>query len=267
MINNNNAHSLNSLLLFLADKYETADFLVDDPSYFIHKVKGIENQEVLAFIASCLSYGSRKQFFPKIQRILDFSGGNVYLWVKSEAFKGYIPDNTACYYRLYTNHIMRHFLMALSLLLQKYSTISHFLQVVLSYDGHKKIDAFSCICAITEYFSEQGIETIIPKNTISSCKRICMFLRWMVREKSPVDLGIWSYFVDKKTLIIPLDTHVLQEAMRLGLINNKNASMKSAKMLTLRMKEVFSEDPLKGDFALFGLGIDTNNKYLVSCTI
>ena len=55
----------------LADKYETAEFLAADPSSFMHLVPGAANQEAMAFIASCLSYGSRKQFFPKIQFVLD----------------------------------------------------------------------------------------------------------------------------------------------------------------------------------------------------
>ena len=58
-------------IISLSERYETADFLPADPSSFMHKVKGEANQEAMAFIASCLSYGSRKQFFPKIQYLLD----------------------------------------------------------------------------------------------------------------------------------------------------------------------------------------------------
>ena len=66
---------IEQLLKKYADRYETEDFLPADPSWFMHQVKGINNQETLAFVASCLSYGNRKQFFPKIQYILDSSGG------------------------------------------------------------------------------------------------------------------------------------------------------------------------------------------------
>lgn len=82
-----------------------------------------------------------------------------------------------------------------------------------------------------------------------------MFLRWMVRDGSPVDIGLWSDIIDKRTLIMPMDTHVLQEATRLGLMTSKAASMSSAIKLTERLREVFPEDPLKGDFALFGVGV------------
>ena len=82
-----------------------------------------------------------------------------------------------------------------------------------------------------------------------------MFLRWMVRDSSPVDLGLWSDFIDKKTLIMPLDTHVLQMAAKFGLLNGRNASMSAARKLTAVLAEVFPDDPLKGDFALFGAGV------------
>jgi len=83
-----------------------------------------------------------------------------------------------------------------------------------------------------------------------------MFLRWMVRKESPVDLGLWNDIIDQQTLIIPLDTHVIQEANRLGLIKTKSTSMKVACELTEKLRKIFPEDPLKGDFALFGYGIN-----------
>ena len=79
----------------------------------------------------------------------------------------------------------------------------------------------------------------------------------MVRDGSPVDLGIWSDIIDRKTLIIPMDTHVIQEANRLGLLQSKAASMSTAIRLTDSLRKIFPDDPLKGDFALFGVGIDS----------
>ncbi len=83
-----------------------------------------------------------------------------------------------------------------------------------------------------------------------------MFLRWMVRTDSPVDLGIWGELIDKRSLIMPLDTHVIQQAMRLKILTSKSATMASAQKLTSKLREVFPDDPLKADFALFGYGIN-----------
>ena len=81
-----------------------------------------------------------------------------------------------------------------------------------------------------------------------------MFLRWMVRDGSHVDTGLWSGWIDKRTLLVPLDVHVLRQAGRLGLLHTRSATMRAAEHLTARLLEVFPDDPCKGDFALYGLG-------------
>lgn len=241
---------INQLLIRYAAQYETADFLPQDPSWFMHQVEGTENKEVTAFIASSLSYGSRKQFMPKIQALLDMANGDMYDWISNGRFIKDIPDDAdKCFYRLYSCHVMYLFFKALQVMLKQYGSIGTFIR-------EQATDGLSAIKAITGYFAACNIETIIPKSTTSACKRLCMFLRWMVRDGSPVDLGLWSSFIDKRTLIIPLDTHVLQEAYKLGLIESKTASISTAIKLTKRLAEVFPDDPLKGDFALFGYGVN-----------
>ena len=237
------------LLAEYAARYETEGFLDGDPSWFMHQVEGRLDRETLAFVASCLSYGSRKQFFPKIQYVLDCSGGEVHEWVRSGAFAGDIPDDGECYYRLYTRHVMHSFLSALRSMLREHGSIG-------GYVGARAHDGLSAVEAICGFFREHGVEAVVPKDASSACKRVCMFLRWMVRDNSPVDLGLWSGFIDKRTLIMPLDTHVVQESVRLGLLSGKAASMAAARRLTARMLEVFPDDPLKGDFALFGYGVN-----------
>ncbi|MCR4743547.1 MAG: DUF2400 domain-containing protein, partial [Treponema sp.] len=97
---------------------------------------------------------------------------------------------------------------------------------------------------------------IVPKGKNSANKRIHMFLRWMVRQNSPVDLGIWSWY-PQSSLIIPLDIHVMQESINLGLIaENSKATYKTAQKLTNTLSEIFPGDPCKGDYALFGYGVD-----------
>ena len=249
--------TINIQLSALARQYETKEFLDGDPSWFMHQVKGDANKELLAFIASALSYGSRKQFLPKIQHILDRSSGNVEEWLMTGQFRKDIPDNDDCYYRLYTNHTMYEFLENLTAMAKEYGSMKAYMKdTLLNTPPHPDKHAITAIRAITNWFASHGSKGVIPKDTTSSCKRICMFLRWMVRDNSPVDLGLWADIIDKRTLIIPLDTHVMQEANRLGLISTRTTSMATAIKLTERLKEIFPDDPLKGDFALFGVGVD-----------
>lgn len=237
-------------LIGYAEKYETEEFINGDPSWFMHQVTGTENQEAMAFIASCLSYGSRKQFMQKIQMILDWSRGETDQWVRSGEFENQIAQgDKRCFYRLYTYDTMNQFLRAYSRLMAEHDTLGNYVR----NNAH---DCLSAVEAICRYFSSQGISVVIPKDTQSACKRVCMFLRWMVRDNSPVDLGLWKDFIDRKTLIIPMDTHVLQESVRLGLLSSKTATMNTALRLSAALAEIFPDDPMKGDFALFGFGVD-----------
>ena len=239
-----------ALLKEYAARYETTAFLKEDPARFMHLVQGTNNQETMAFIAANLSYGNRKQFFPKINFVLEKSQGEPYNWVKSGLFEQDIPPTDDCYYRLYTKRMMNSFLKTLQKLLSEHNTLHQYIQKTATNDAE------TAIVALCKYFAEHGQEGIVPINARSACKRICMFLRWMVRDNSPVDLGIWKDTIDKRTLIMPLDTHVLTQAQRLKLLKSKSTSMSIAKKLTAEMAKVFPNDPLKADFALFGYGVN-----------
>lgn len=237
-------------LIEYAERYETVEFLQGDPSWFMHQVSGKENREAMAFLASCLSYGNRSQFMPKIQLLYNWSGGRVAEWVRTGKFAEHIPLNsTKCFYRLFSVDKMHAFLQVYRKMLNEYGSMGNYVRST-------SVDTFSAIESICRYFSLQGVRVIVPKNTQSACKRVCLFLRWMVRSDSPVDLGLWAEFIDRRTLIMPLDTHVLKQSRNLGLIEGTSATMSMAQKLTASLKEVFPEDPLKGDFALFGFGVN-----------
>ena len=245
---------LAEMLRCYAQQYETAEFLEGDPSWFMHQVRGRENQESMAFLASCLSYGSRPQFMLKIQSILTSSGGDVDEWIRKGEFETCFRSvDEKCFYRLFSRATMYRFLCAYKELLANYGTLGDYVKENAS-DGLEAIDT------ICRYFDKYDIGIVIPQDTHSACKRLCMFLRWMVRDNSPVDLGLWANFIDRRSLIIPLDTHVLRQSIQLGLLQTKTASMRSARQLTLALAEVFPDDPLKGDFALFGLGINNSRR-------
>ncbi|MBR1834518.1 MAG: TIGR02757 family protein [Bacteroidales bacterium] len=233
-----------------ADRYETASFINGDPSWFMHQVAGAENQEAMAFLASCLSYGNRQQFMPKIQWLLDRSRGDVHQWIAGMEFAVSLPaGDNSCFYRLYTVDTMHQFLLTYSCLLNQYGTLGRYVSARAS-TGPEAIDA------ISGYFARSGISLVVPKDTHSACKRLCMFLRWMVRDGSPVDLGLWAEFIDRRTLIMPLDTHVLSLSRSLGLLSCSAASMAAALRLTAALARIFPDDPLRGDFALFGRSIN-----------
>lgn len=257
LLNETEVRSLRRKLLLLANKYEVPDFLNGDPSWFMHQVIGERNQETIAFIASCLSYGSRNVFMPRIQYLLDCSRNEPYEWIKSGKYKLDIPNDDTCFYRLYTNAMMYNLFNALQAMYEMYGDMKNFIRCHTGHnDDNYQLEAIEAIEAICHYFQEQEAVRIVPKNASSSCKRVCMFLRWMVRTDSPVDLGIWSDLIRLRSLIMPLDTHVIQQSLQLGLITSKTTSMSVARKLTDKLLEIFPDDPLKADFALFGYGVN-----------
>lgn len=241
-------------LIELAARYETPAFLEGDPSCFMHSVKGDANREATAFVASALSFGSRGQFMPKIAGLVDLAGGDMDRWIRSGAYLTEFAENDPrCFYRFFTRGAMSRFFGAYRYLMSSFGTLGEYVRKTSEGDAKK---AVSAICV---WFASNDGGGVVPKDVKSSCKRVCMFLRWMVRADSPVDLGLWADVIDRRTLIVPLDTHVVQEAISLGLLNSPCGSMCAARRLTARLAEVFPDDPCRGDFALFGYGVDKSS--------
>ena len=118
-------------------------------------------------------------------------------------------------------------------------------------------------CVVDYFYSrasekaKQGFYQMIPNpHNGGAMKRMCMFLRWMVR-KGPVDLGIWN-FISPSELYIPLDVHVGRISRQTGLLTRKANDFKSVIELTENLKKFCPNDPVKYDFAMFGYGV--NNK-------
>ncbi len=86
-------------------------------------------------------------------------------------------------------------------------------------------------------------------------KKINMMRRWLVRNDGKVDLGVWKH-TSPSELVIPLDVHVHDQALKLGLTSRKGRNLATALEITEEFREIFPDDPVKGDFALFGYGID-----------
>ena len=248
--------SLKKRLRNLAAEYETRDFFAGgrDPSAFMREVfergGSDANKEATAFVASCLSFGSISQFVPKIRSLVEFARGDMAEWICSGAFARDIPADSKCkFYRFVSYGNLLAFFKTYSRLMRKWGTLGNYVRENCDGTG---LGAVKAICAA---FADSGSGSLVPVDATSACKRLCMFLRWMVRSNSPVDLGLWSDFIDRRTLIMPLDTHVLKESAALGLVTPGQSSMRTAIRLTAAMAEVFPDDPLKGDFALFGHGV------------
>lgn len=241
-------------LISLSQEYETSDFIEGDPSWFMHQVKDPLNIEAVAFIASALSFGSRKAFMPKIRYICEEAKWDIVSYVSKGLFKkSFKKGDKRAFYRFFSNETMYLFFHAYKEILKRHGSLGE----AIKKSG--STDAVAAMRLISQLFLDFGSIGVVPNGTTSACKRLAMFMRWMVRDGSEVDVGLWASFIDKRTLVLPLDTHVLAQSKKLGLINTKSSTMAVARRITeVLAKYVFPDDPCRGDFALFGYGI--NNK-------
>ncbi len=254
--------ALKKKLSALAAKYETPQFTENDPSRVLRRYTRIDDIETSSFIAAMLAFGRRDQFLAKTDFILDSADkcGGPAEWIRRKEYSAVFNGKTACtgrkFYRFYSYKDMADLFQALGAILAEEPTPGEFfkkefLKVKANGETEREPLLAPVICSA---FSKCAI---VPQGKNTANKRVNMFLRWMVRKNSPVDLGLWDWY-SPASLIIPLDTHVLQEAARLGLIPEKSpGSLKTAVCLTDIFRTIWPEDPCRGDFALFGLGVDS----------
>lgn len=292
MLDNN----LAALLRSLADKYETASFMDGDPSQFLRRYSQPRDQELAAFVVSTLSFGQREQFIAKLDAMFaaadDWARGNdgkpktrateivraaktedaaksackpktrgasFADWLATGGYKKFFPKSQKKFYRFFSYADMAELCGRLARIVEEHGSLGaavrarYGLEKPCGADGPSLPQELRLVAALISLFP--GVKCV-SQNPKGACKKLHMFLRWMVRRGSPVDLGLWDW-ASAADLLIPLDTHVLQESARLGLIApNAAASAKTAIDLTQKMAAAFPGDPARADYALFGLGVD-----------
>ena len=251
-------------LILLAKKYEVPAFTKDDPSRVLKRYSSNADTEAAAFIAAMLSFGRREQFLQKIDLVLaeaDAAGGPA-LWLcrgeYSSMFAATGEAGAKKFYRFYSFADVASLFDALRAMLILEGSLGAFFEALYN---RRKLEAEKSGRPAPHLADVVSAAfpacPLVPSGKNGANKRVNMFLRWMVRQGSPVDAGLWRWFSPAE-LIVPIDTHVLQEAVRLKLIPAESrASKKTALLLTRIFRQIWPDDPCRGDFALFGLGVDS----------
>ena len=182
--------ALKKLLFSLANKYEVASFCNDDPSQFLcwYK-KSTADIEAASFLAAMLAFGSRTQFIPKIKQILeaaDKASGSISAWLKTRAYQKDFPKGSKKFYRFYSYDDMQIFFDELAAILNSSKSLGQYFKT-LWQEASTKQPLPHLADIISQSFPKSRI---VPKGRSSANKRIHMYLRWMVRQNSPVDLGL-----------------------------------------------------------------------------
>ncbi len=257
---------LKQALDHLVARYSSA-YLSSDPLWFPHQYQNPLDQELVAFLSSACAYGSVPQILKLLRQILKELGDSPVDWICRYQPQKYPRLFEGIYYRFHQAKDFRMLIYLLSRIYLKEGSLGasfqkHFsphdsnigpalaswTEEVLASDlkpfySSGKLPPRSCV---RFFFSSP--------NEGSACKRLNLFLRWMVRGPDGIDLGLWK-FIDPSKLIIPLDTHIYRVAQSLNLTQRKSPNWRMAEEITEYLKRLDPNDPIRYDFALTRLGI------------
>jgi len=251
--------TLSELREFLDSKvtlYNRPDFIEHDPVSIPHRFKKKQDIEIAGLFAAVLAWGQRVTIINKTNDLLDRMGNaphDFLLHHKLNDLKAF--ENFK--HRTFNATDALYFIEFLS----GYYKRSKSLEDLFLVRPQSKTIEQGLVHFHTSFFSLEDYPKRTKKHIStperkSACKRINMYLRWMVRQdNNGVDFGIWKRIAPSQ-LICPIDLHVERVARKLKLIKSKSVNWKTALELTENLKKLDSVDPVKYDFALFGLGIE-----------
>ena len=219
-----------------AETYNNRRFFEEDPIVFPRRFAdngaSLQDIEVAAVFAAHFAWGRRAMIVRDCTRLFDEMQWRPYDYVAAGCWR---DDDTSIHRTV------------------KWSEVAAICSRLRSFYG-------SAADASLEDLTQAQMRTMIfgqkddPK---AANKKINMMRRWLTRDDGRVDLGVWKH-TDKRDLIIPLDVHVYRQASALGLTSRRSQDLTTALEITDAFREIFPEDPCKGDFALFGYGVSND---------
>lgn len=238
------------------DAYNQPSFIAADPVCIPHLFRKKQDIEIAGFFAAIFAWGNRTTIIQKGRELMERMDMAPYDFVmhhqpsdlrKLEGFKHrtFNADDLFYFLHFFHNHYVRH-----------KSLEDAFAKWMLPGD----VTTENALIGFRRYFfSEEHLKRtekhISSPEFKSSCKRLNMYLRWMVRQdNNGVDFGIWKK-IRPAQLICPLDVHVARVAKRFNLLHRKPTDWQAALELTDYLRKLDPADPVKYDFALFGLGV------------
>lgn len=256
-------NNLKDFLDNLVEEYETSDFIDKDPIRFVHMFEQDNDKEIAGILASCLAYGKREKIIDTVQNILEIIEFKPYEFAVNFNYKKDRKLFNNFVYRYNTGEDLALLFHSIGQTLKNHKSLNEMFTIHLCENKNNLKETLKTFVKEIienlpdEATSNRGLNFLLPSSAKgSACKRLNMFLRWMVR-KGPVDLNLWTE-VPSSILLIPLDTHVAKLSRKMGLTERKADDWKTAQEITDKLKEFSPNDPAKYDFAIFGMGVYKN---------
>lgn len=251
-----NTAALKQMLDRKVAEYDQASFIAKDPVSIPHRFNRRQDIEIAGFFAALFAWGNRTSIINSCNRLLRAMDDAPYDFVRNHTDTDLKPL-LSFVHRTFNATDLFWLLHVLQQHFRSYDT----LEIAFS----QFINSFSpdITPALTGFHDYVFAEPQAPQRTRkhistpakqSACKRLNMYLRWMVRSESAVDFGIWQQ-ISPAQLVCPLDVHVARVARRLNLLTRKQDDWKAAQELTAGLRALNAADPVRYDYALFGLGV------------
>ena len=242
----------------LYQRYNQPKYIHPDPLEFLYLYNDVKDREIVGLIASSLAYGRVKQILKSVSCILDMMIPSPQLFLKESTYSSMCEVFKGFKHRFANGDHIAALLQGIKNVIDQYGSLNNCFIRTISDDERTIIPALNFFTtALTVRNSNPGHLIALPEKG-SACKRMNLFLRWMIR-KDRVDPGGW-YGVPVSKLIIPLDTHMHNISLKLGFTARQQADMLTALEITNGFRQITPDDPVKYDFVLtrFGIRNDMN---------
>lgn len=249
--------SKNELKAFLDEKviqYNTLDFIDSDPIQIPHLYNLKEDIEIAGFLAATIAWGNRKMIIKNSNRMMELLGNSPYDFVMNHK-EHHLEQLDGFVHRTFNSIDFIHFIKSLKHIYTNHKGLENVFQSYATEDSLQP-----AIHKLKQLFFEIEHPNRTTKHISdplkgSAAKRINMYLRWMIRKDTTgVDFGLWKN-ISTSTLSCPLDVHSGNVARKLGLLTRKQNDAKALAELDSKLRKMDPSDPVKYDFALFGLGV------------
>ena len=238
----------------LYGRYDGKEYVDPDPLVFLYDYPDVGDREIAGLIASSLAFGGVKQIMASVGKVLSPMDGSPREFVMNTGEKKWSKLYEGFKHRWATAGDVVQMLSGIRTMIDKYGSLEN------GFAAGMEVNDEDVIPAMTRFASEivcvgsgAGVCLIPDPCRKSACKRLNLFLRWMVRSDN-VDPGGWDR-VPASKLIIPLDTHMYRFASLLGMTDRKQANLATAREITAEFAMMSPDDPVRYDFALTRLGI------------
>ena len=245
-------HELRKRLEKVYIQYNRREFIHPDPLEFLWRYSSTEDREIVGLIASGLAYGRVAQILKSTEKVLDVLGPSPSAFLRNVSREELSEALAGFKHRFTTTFEMVAILKSASTVQKEWGFIGNMLGAFLTEGNY-----YNTLERVVETLLERaGMEkcTLLPRPSLgSACKRLHLFMRWMVR-RDEVDPGGWEW-ISPSVLIVPLDVHMFRAAGALGFTAKTTASCAAALEITESFRAINPADPVKYDFSLTRMGI------------